>query len=77
MKNELSKYLSIPVEHIEKLMRLGIIDPRTANAYVIFKEYKFLRKQNQAVSDRVIHVELATKHGVSPSAIYKWCQMFS
>jgi len=77
MKEKLSQYLGIDKEVITKLMMIGLIDPRTANAFIIYNEYKEERAKDDKVSDRYIHTELAIKHNVSPSAIYKWCQMFN
>ena len=77
MRKEIALYLKIDKPVIDKLFDLGLIDVSNVNAYLIYKEFLEMKKQQPNTSNHAIHNELSAKHGVSPSSIYKWCQVFS
>lgn len=76
MRKKLSELIGIEIETINKLFDLGFIDPTTVNAFIVYNEYLEMKKETNE-SDHFIHSELAAKHNVSNSSVYKWCRMFS
>jgi hypothetical protein len=76
MKKELSNHLGINLETINLLFDNYLIDPKSVTRFLIMKEYEEIKKK-QPSSNTDIYLELADKHRVCESSIYKWIKLYS
>ena len=72
MKEQISSITGLTINQVNMLLEEGLIEPRNAVRFCLCADFKELKAKNPNIPNSDIYFDLAERHRVSESTVYKW-----